>query len=253
VGPRLSGVSGAREYRVEELAREAGVRVRNLRYYQERGLLPPPRREGRISWYSEQHLTRLRLIADLLSRGYVVSTIAELFAAWDQGSGVDELLGLERAMTQGWSQEEAVTLSLAELTARFGDEATEENIRRAVELGYITIDGDRVTHVSRRLLDAALALVDAGVPLSAILDEGEFVQRQAAAVADRFVALVRSHVLGGRGLKRLTPAEVQRMATAVETLRPVAGDVVAAEFARVMARKVGDEFGEFLSPRRVGR
>ncbi len=53
-------------YRRDELARAAGVKVRNLRYYQERGLLPPPRREGRIAWYSDDHLTRLRLINDLL-------------------------------------------------------------------------------------------------------------------------------------------------------------------------------------------
>jgi len=40
----------AREYRIGELAREAGITVRTLRYYQERKLLPPPRREGRIGW-----------------------------------------------------------------------------------------------------------------------------------------------------------------------------------------------------------
>ena len=36
--------AGAREYRIGELAREAGVTVRTLRFYQERKLLPPPRR-----------------------------------------------------------------------------------------------------------------------------------------------------------------------------------------------------------------
>ncbi|MEC4016226.1 MerR family transcriptional regulator [Streptomyces sp. H27-D2] len=237
----------AQEYRIEELARAAGVKVRNLRYYQERGLLPPPRRAGRIAWYSEDHLARLRLIADLLRRGYAVSGIAELLAAWDQGSGVDELLGLERAMTQQWSQEEPVVIDFGELAALFGHGASEADIARAVELGYISIDGDTVTHVSRRLLDSTLALVNEGVPLATVLEAGQLVQTYATALADHFVAIIRAHVLGELGLKHLPPAEVQRIAEAVATLRPVAGDVVSAEFSRAMERRVGAEFGEILS------
>ena len=33
-----------REYRMEELARLAGITVRTLRFYRERKLIPPPRR-----------------------------------------------------------------------------------------------------------------------------------------------------------------------------------------------------------------
>jgi DNA-binding transcriptional MerR regulator len=41
------------EYRVAEVARLAGMTVRNVRVYQDRGLLPPPRRQGRIGLYSD--------------------------------------------------------------------------------------------------------------------------------------------------------------------------------------------------------
>ncbi|MFJ6700153.1 MerR family transcriptional regulator [Streptomyces sp. NPDC091272] len=239
-------MSGEREYRVDELAREAGVKVRNLRYYQERGLLPPPRREGRIGWYSGEHLARLRLIADLLARGYVVNTIAELLEAQDSGVGVPGLLGLEAVMTQGWPQEEPVTLTAAELVSLYGDEATGENIARAVELGYLTVEGDSFVHVSRRLLDASEALVRVGVPLAKVLEEGAAVQRRTAELADRFVTLVQDHVIGHPSPRPLSAAEAQRIADAIEVLRPMAGDVVAAEFARVMARRVREEFGELL-------
>ncbi|MFD9009884.1 MerR family transcriptional regulator, partial [Streptomyces sp. NPDC059552] len=110
---------GAR-YRREDVARAAGVKVRNLRYYQERGLLPPPRREGRIAWYSDDHLTRLRLISDLLGRGYTVNGIAELLHAWEEGGGLPQLLGLEREMTRDWVQEEPVTLSRGETGGGLG-------------------------------------------------------------------------------------------------------------------------------------
>ncbi|MBV8236536.1 MAG: MerR family transcriptional regulator, partial [Acidimicrobiia bacterium] len=53
--------AAVKEYRVQELAREAGIRVELLRSYQSKGLLPPPRHEGRVAWYGPRHLERLRL------------------------------------------------------------------------------------------------------------------------------------------------------------------------------------------------
>lgn len=233
-------------YRRDELARAAGVKVRNLRYYQERGLLPPPRREGRIAWYSDDHLTRLRLINDLLGRGYTVNGIAELLAAWEQGGGLSQLLGLEREMTRDWEQGDPVVMSRAELRELFGPTTSPGDTRRAAELGYVTIDGDLVTHRSRRLLEATVTLVRAGVPLAEVLDAGGFVQTQAAAVADRFVALFRAHVIGADGLEQLSATRLRQITEAVAALRPLAGEVVAAEFARAMARRVDTEVSELL-------
>lgn len=75
------GALAAREYRIGELAREAGITVRTLRYYRERRLLPPPRREGRIGWYSQAHLDRLRVIGQLVDRGHVVRGSADDISA----------------------------------------------------------------------------------------------------------------------------------------------------------------------------
>ncbi|QES47080.1 MerR family transcriptional regulator [Streptomyces venezuelae] len=228
------------------MARAAGVKVRNLRYYQERGLLPPPRREGRIVWYSDDHLVRLRLIDDLLGRGYTVQGIAELLAAWEQGGGIAQLLGLEREMTRDWVQEVPVSMTLAELRELFGPAATPQDTRRAAALEYVRVEGDTVTFPSRRLLEATVALVRQGVPLSEILDAGEFVQSQAAALADRFVALFRRHVIGPEGLGRLSAAQLEHVTEAVAALRPVAGEVVTTEFARAMARRVDAEVASLL-------
>ncbi|MFI5617212.1 MerR family transcriptional regulator [Streptomyces sp. NPDC051567] len=241
-----AGGEGGR-YRREDVARAAGVKVRNLRYYQERGLLPPPRREGRIAWYSDDHLTRLRLISDLLGRGYTVNGIAELLHAWEEGGGgLSRLLGLEREMTRDWVREEPVTMDRAAFRELFGPAATAEDTRRAVELGYVRIEGDLVTYPSRRLLEATVALVRQGVPLAEILDAGDFVQSQAAALADRFVGLFRRHVVGAEGLEHLSATRLQHITEAVAALRPVAGEVVAAEFARAMARRMDEEVGELL-------
>jgi DNA-binding transcriptional MerR regulator len=72
-------------YRIDELAQLAGTTVRNARAYQDRGLLPPPARVGRVGWYSEAHLARLRLIGHMLGRGYSLANIGELIESWVRG------------------------------------------------------------------------------------------------------------------------------------------------------------------------
>ena len=63
-------------YRVEELAAAAGISVEQLRSYQSKGLLPPPRHEGRLAHYGPPHLDRLRRILDLKARGYSLKAIS---------------------------------------------------------------------------------------------------------------------------------------------------------------------------------
>jgi DNA-binding transcriptional MerR regulator len=64
-----------KQYRVQEVADLAGITVELLRSYQSKGLLPAPRHEGRVAWYGERHLERLRLIRDLKDRGYSLRAI----------------------------------------------------------------------------------------------------------------------------------------------------------------------------------
>lgn len=83
------------EWTVDELARRAGLPVRTIREYQTVGLLPPPRRSGRIGLYEPSHLHRLHLIARLQRRGYSLAGIGDLLAAWRSGDAISDVLGLE--------------------------------------------------------------------------------------------------------------------------------------------------------------
>ncbi len=237
-----------REYRMAELAQAAGVTVRTLRFYRERKLLPPPRREGRIAWYGEAHLARLRTIGALLERGHTLGGIAELIAAWENGRDVGELLGLESAITAPWSQETPVRLTPEELADSFGSEVTAENLAAALEIGYIAVDGEQVVHVSRRLLDASAALVREGVPLSAVLAAGREVRAHAEAMADLFTVLIRDHVIGPAApcAGELSKGEAARLAGALERLRPLARNVVEAEVTMAMDRRVRRELDVWL-------
>jgi DNA-binding transcriptional MerR regulator len=242
--------TGAREYRVEELAEAAGIPVRTLRFYRERRLLPPPRREGRIAWYSEDHLARLRTIAALLERGHTLGGIAELIAAWEQGrtlGGVAELLGLEGALAASWSDETPVRLTPQELADYFDENVSPENLTTSLEIGYITVDGEQVVHVSRRLLDASTALVREGVPLSAVLAAGREVRGHVDAIAELFTQVIKTHVLSP--LAALPPGEAHRIADSLERLRPLAKNIVDAEMSLAMDRKVRAEIDAWVRSR----
>src|SRR3990170_3232949 len=65
----------ADSFRVEELAKRAKLSVDTVRYYQHRGLLPPPERNGRVAYYSPAHLARLSRIKELKQQGLSLQTI----------------------------------------------------------------------------------------------------------------------------------------------------------------------------------
>jgi len=234
----------AREYRIGELAREAGVTVRTVRYYQERRLLPPPRRAGRVGWYSEAHLARLRVIADLLRRGHTLGGAGELLAAWERGYDLAALLGIEQAMTASWWAEAPVPVTVAGISAQLRDQLTPELLAEAAGLGYAELDGDRV-RVSRRLLETTTILVREGIPLPAILAAGRELQADLDSIASLLMELVISNIPGGRGGPP-GPDEIARLADTIERLRPVARTVIDAEFARAMDRQARLAYRDFI-------
>ena len=228
------GTAGGREYRIGELAQAAGLPVRTLRYYQERRLLPPPRREGRVGLYSEDHLARLRMIANLLERGHTLEGIRELLSAWEQGRDIGAVLGVEKAVTTPWSREVPVTMTLDELAALFpGDQIRPEVLEKAAALGHITVNGDRVTHWSRRQLEATVTLVQAGVPLEEVLAAGRELQRSMDDLAAMFVRLIAEHVIGN-----IEEQDLGELTDTLARLRPGAQVTVEAGFARAMDRQV---------------
>ena len=52
-------------YKLEDLAKAAGTSSRTVRYYVQRGLLPPPVFKGKDSAYGKDHLVRLKAIKKL--------------------------------------------------------------------------------------------------------------------------------------------------------------------------------------------
>jgi DNA-binding transcriptional MerR regulator len=243
------------EYRIDELAQQAGTTVRNVRAYQERGLLPPPRRSGRAGLFDDSHLSRLRLITQLLQRGYTLANIRELLAAWENGHAIEQLIGVGPEGSPLAGEEIPSHVSTEWLTVVFGRflPAAElpDALGTAIDLGILEPDGQQFRVVDPRLLCAAAELVAAGVPLRALAEHAHMLREDVEKIATRFVDLVTEHVFEPRTRVLPDPAEAARLAELAQRLRPIADMVVLAELGRTMerqtSRRLQDHVARLLS------
>jgi DNA-binding transcriptional MerR regulator len=74
----------AGSFTIGELARDAGVTLRPLRFYQSKGLLTP-RRDGSARLFTHEDRDRLALILQGKRLGFTLTEIREMLAARDRG------------------------------------------------------------------------------------------------------------------------------------------------------------------------
>lgn len=220
------------EYRIEQLGQAAGVAVDTIRFYQGKGLLDPPRRDGRVTWYAQHHLDRLRRIRELQQRGFTLAVIRRFLEGELETS--DE--ALVEAVTAPSAPE---TLPLDELASRSGVAVP---LLRALEQAGLLLpvaDGEEPRYPTEDLdvLAAGLKLVEAGVPLAPLMELGA---EHAAAVertARRAVDLFDQHVRERIQAQGLPAGEAERrlLATFHELLE-ASGVLVRHHFQRALLR-----------------
>ncbi len=209
------------EMRVEQLSAQAEVSVDTIRYYQNKGLLEPPRREGRIAWYGSDHLDRLARIRTLQLRGFTLATIARLVSgdldAADEAL-LGQLSGLPRVAQPTTDRRDAAgTGQLAPVGMPDTDTETDTDTRTysVTELAEVTgmplallkaieaeglliptrIAGqERYTDEDVAASRAGLLMLEWGIPLTDLLDLARRHNEATAAVARQAVDLFARHV-----------------------------------------------------------
>jgi len=233
---------------IDELARETGMTVRNIRAHQSRGLLPPPVVQARNGYYGPEHVARIKLIQEMQADGFNLASIQRLL----QGAtgAVEEALGFKRAALAPFGEEEPEFATLEELDARLGGAVDERSLRQAEKLRLIRPLGDgRYEIPSPTLLRAGEELIELGVPLRHVLAVAERITRHSRAIAETFVRLFVQDVVGPirkGGSDR--PQDWERMRVAVERLRPLASEALHAGFQQTMTRAVERSFADVLEP-----
>ena len=220
------------EYRIEQLARAAGVPVDTVRFYQGKGLLSPPRREGRITWYRPEHLERLRRIRDLQQKGFTLTVIRRFLEG--------ELETSDEALVEAVTHPSTPSsLTLDELAERSGVAVP---LLRSLEQAGLLVPvegGDEPRFPAEDLdsISAGLKLVEAGVPLGELLELGREHAANVEAVAKRAVELFDRHVRERLQAEGRPPADVERELVAMfEDLLEASGVLVRAHFQRTLLK-----------------
>lgn len=84
-------------YRIDELARLTGTTVRNIRVFQAKGIVRPPRLEGRTGYYGEWDRLAVGATLRLQDRGFSLAGVSKLIEAWREGDTLADVLGLPLA------------------------------------------------------------------------------------------------------------------------------------------------------------
>ena len=80
------------------------------------------------------HLARLKIIGALLERGYTLNNIRDLLSAWEQGRELNDVLGLEVAVTSWQTPSVPSYLDYQDLLDDFGEDITPEVMTKAVKI-----------------------------------------------------------------------------------------------------------------------
>ncbi|GAA0406626.1 MerR family transcriptional regulator [Micromonospora gifhornensis] len=97
--------------RIGDIARQAGVSTRALRYYEEQGLLTSQRSPSGQRIYPESAVERVRLIQQLFTAGLPSRTIVQLMPYIDTGHGPPEVFELMAA------ERDRISAAMADLAA----------------------------------------------------------------------------------------------------------------------------------------
>src|SRR2546428_8384272 len=220
------------EYRIEQLAGAAGVAVDTIRCYEGKGLLDSPRREGRVTWYGEAHVERLKRIKELQQQGFTL-TVIQRFLAGEREASEEALV----AAVPGPAAPQ--TVPLGELAERSG--VAEPLLRSLQQAGLLVPieGGDEPLYPADDLeaIAAGMKLIAAGVPIGSLIELGKehaaAVDRTARQAVDLFDPYVRERIQAEGGE---TEAAERKLLQTFNDLLEASGTLVRHHFERTLLR-----------------
>ena len=221
-------------YRVEQLAAASDVSVDTVRYYQSRGLLPPPRREGRVAWYDAEHAVRIREVRALQREGLTLAAIKRVLDGELGGADANLAAAVHAARGNGHEEE---LLTLEEFAGRSGVPASliQAVEREGIKLGRTIGGEDRYTSSDIEMVRAALRLLEFGLPLGELLSLARDTNEAMVKLADRAVELFDDHVRKPtRDTADSDEAAAAHLVEAFDALLPAVTNLVANHFRRVL-------------------
>jgi len=187
-------MSTSDEMSVEQLAARVGMTVRTVRFYAGRGLIPPPRREGRNGYYGADHLVRLEFVRELQAHGFTLSAI-EGYLENIPDDAPPEQIALHRTLLTPWTADMPETLSRDELETRAGRELSDDDLELLVAIGVVEpTPADDVFQVASAHLAIGIQFVDLGLSTEAALRSRRVIEEHGRAIARELTDVFRDYV-----------------------------------------------------------
>jgi DNA-binding transcriptional MerR regulator len=233
------------------LAAACDVSVDTVRYYQSRGLLQAPEREGRLAWYGQEHAERIAEIRSLQRKGLTLAAIRRVVTG--ELGPADADLAAAVAVARGEASDEPSedqaggSLTLDEFSAMSGVPASliQAVEREGIRLGR-TVDGEaRYTAADIDIVRTALRLLEFGLPLPDLLALARDADTAMRGLAERAVDLFDEHV---RKPIRDTAGDAEQasaqMVQAFRELLPAVTTLVSHHFRRVLLEAAEEHIEE---------
>ena len=230
---------------IDELARETGVTVRNIRAHQARGLLPPPQVRARTGWYGPDHRARLELVQELQQEGVRLDTVKKLLDT--TGGSTEQVLRFLRAVRSLFGEPEGEIVGIGDLAERFGD-PDQGLLRKATRMGLLRkVDEEQYQEVSPRLVRVGADLVQLGIPIARSLDVVEQLRRHADGIAKVYVQLFLDEIWKPFDASGRPADQWPRVHDAIQQLRSIAGEAVLAVLETAVSERLDVTFGREIT------
>ena len=230
---------------IDELAHRTGMTARNIRAHQSRGLLPPPEMRGRTGYYRDEHVARIELIRELQDEGFTLEAIRRLIERANGSSA--EVLRFTRALREPFEEEEPEIVTVEELAGRY-DEGDPSMLEKALKLGLLRELGDGTYELASPRLDhAARELTALGLSQEQTLAVAAELRKHADRVAQMYAELFLEHVWKPFDEAGSPEERWPEVSTALERLRPLAGESLVAMFGLAMTEAIDTAMGRELA------
>jgi DNA-binding transcriptional MerR regulator len=227
------------DMRIDDLAERAGVPTRTIRYYTQQGLLNPPTLRGRVGYYGDAHLDRLKLIKELQEKRFLpLGVIRSVLRHYEEGRNIDTMLApLEIVYQPRWDASERNDFTRSELAEAAGVEMSVLDAAEDMGLLFPTKHG-REKHYGAddlHMLEVAQKWMDLGIPKSL----GRLYRESLEEISKMQVRAFNEVVVAPLSQERITPEDARdRLIEGYKAMASVFEQLVALLHRKVLQKSV---------------
>lgn len=241
---------GGLEMTIDQLAAKVGMTVRNVRAYASRGLVPPPRLVGRTGYYNQTHAARLKLVRELVDRGYTLTAVEKALAESPVVSDSHALELITLLANPLGAAHTPEKMSIDELAALSGIGSLREDLLLddLIEMKLIeSIDDDHVRVLYPALVRIGAQAIGLGLERKTVIGMLSRINEALDSIAVPFVNAFRDEVWVPFREAGLPEEQWEPILRSIDALLPIASQAVVAAFRDRLAVAIEEALGEELA------